>query len=210
MSWLEFFANIIDNVFSWPVAVLLIVLVLRKQLRELFRTVERLVLEAGGTKVSFTRNLEIAKEGITANKAILPHPDEPDEPDEAERQDIEYLDKQYSYASELAQKNPSYAMEVAWDRLMAEPVRRLADARGLPPGDTMDLLNKLYSRGLVGDVVVDVAKNTNPKALEDMKVETGGEHTRKSALDYVEIAHGFGEIVLDLIRHPDHVVNFGD
>jgi hypothetical protein len=144
MSWLEFTAIIIDNVLSWPVAVLLIVLLLRKQLRELFRTVENFVLEAGGTKVSITRGLELAREGVAVAKAeALPSPTEseassdlygepgttytnPSDTDAAAAKEAEYLADQYQHAWKLAQRNPSYAIEVAWERLVAEQVRRLA------------------------------------------------------------------------------------
>jgi hypothetical protein len=141
MSWLEFASNIIDNVFSWPVAVLLIVLLLRKQIREVLLSVENFVVEGGGTKVSVTRSLELAKQSITAAKAILPHPDESGA---VERQHAKDLAEQYSDVSELAQRNPPYAMEVAWERLITEQVRRLARNRGLSTvGDTTYLFKEL-------------------------------------------------------------------
>jgi hypothetical protein len=127
MGWLEFAANIIDNVLSWPVAVLLIVFLLRNQLRGLFHTVENFVLEAGGTKVSFTRSLERARGGVAAARVdILPSPtgsdtsgnlyDEqgsaytPSNTDAAVPPENEYLNNQHKHAVELAQRHPSFAI----------------------------------------------------------------------------------------------------
>jgi len=198
MGWLEFSANIIDNVLSWPAAVLLIVFLLRKQLRELFHTIENVVLEWGGTKVSLTRSLERAREGVAAVKPDeeleAPKPNRP-KPDRADREllakENQYLSNQYLYTSELAQKNPSQAIEVAWHRFIAEQVRRLADDRDLPPdGDTTYLLNELNSRGVVPDAIVDSVKN-----LGKVRFEVGTTHREPSpneALEYTQIASQVG------------------
>jgi hypothetical protein len=90
MSWLEFASNIIDNVLSWPVAVFLIVLLMRKQIRELLLSVENFVVEAGGTRVSLTRSLERANEVVAAAKADLLPP--PNDSDAAERTEVEHLE----------------------------------------------------------------------------------------------------------------------
>jgi hypothetical protein len=206
MNWLEFFANLIDNVLSWPVAVLLIVLLLRKQLRELFRTVENFVLEHGGTRVSFTRSLERAREGVAAakaearprlreassddpeSKASIPAlEEEPSSLDATAAKEAEYLAEQYSHAWKLARRNPSRAIEFAWDRLVAEQVRRLAQDRGLRPADaTHYVLNELNSRGVVND---DIAKSANTLNEMRFRVATAdGKPTRKHADQYIEVA----------------------
>ena len=226
MNWLEFFANMIDNVLSWPVAVLLIVLILRKQLRELFRTVENFVLEHGGTKFSVTRNLEIAKESVAAAKAqALPPPTEseasdtpyddqgspydetdtfytdPSNTDTAAAKEAEYLAEQYSHAWKLARRDPSYAIEVAWDRLIAEQVRRSAHDRGQPPADdTFYLLKQLNSRGLVNDDIVRSVKNLNVIRMKVAFAED--DPIPVEALEYVEVAWQVAN-VLSFLRSED-------
>lgn len=128
MNWLEFVANLIDNVLSWPVALFLIVFLLRKQIRELFRTIENFVLELGGTKVSVTRSLELAREGVAAAKSDkeleAPEPDKELEALKPDRQAVgkehQYLTNQFLYTAELTQTNPPHAIEVAWHRFIAE------------------------------------------------------------------------------------------
>jgi hypothetical protein len=177
MNWLEFSANIIDNVFSWPVAVLLIVFLLRKQLRELVRTVENLVVEAGGTRVSINRSLERAREGVAAAKS--------DKEFEVREED-EYLLKQYSYMSELAQNSPSYVVTIAWERFIEEQVRHLAHDKDLPPGDTMPLLNELKSRGIVPDAIVDSVRNLSRVNFQVAFAEK--DPSPKEAQAYAQIA----------------------
>jgi hypothetical protein len=184
MGWLEFAANIIDNVLSWPVAVLLIVLLLRKQLRELFHTVENLVLEHGGTRLSINRNLERARESVAAAKSDreleAPKPD-------AAAEEAQYLADQYQHAWKLARRNPLNAIEVAWDRLIAEQVRRLAHDRGLPPADdTMHQLKELNSLGVVNDAIVNSAKSLN--AIRTQVEFAQIDPSPNEALEYVDVA----------------------
>jgi hypothetical protein len=222
VNWLEFFANIIDNVLSWPVAVLLIVLLLRKQLRELFRTVENFVLEAGGTKFSLTRNLETARESLAAGKAeaLLPptkseassedpesvdlapaHKEERSPPDTTAMKEAEYLAEQYSHTWKLARKDPSYAIEVAWDRLIAEQVRRSAHDRGLPTSnDTFKLLIELNSRGLVNDDIVRSVRNLNVVRRKVAFAEK--DPSPNEALEYVDVAWEAAN-VLSFLRSED-------
>jgi len=178
MNWLEFTSNIMDNVLSWPVAVLLIVLILRKQLRELFRTIENLVLEAGGTKLSVTRNLELAKEGIAAAKS---------ETELGAQQENEYLRNQYEYISGLAQRNPNSAIAEAYDRFIVEQVNRLAHDKGLPAaGNPRYLLKELNARGVVPDSIVDSARNLR---IVHFEVTTGDrDASPREAAEYARIA----------------------
>lgn len=213
MNWMEFTANIIDNVFSLPVALLLIVFLLREQIRELFRTVTNLGLEHGGTRLSLTRSLEHAsehaREGLAADGVeVLLAPTSSDDSGEenisgklhedpgtigttpsntdAAAAEAEYLAEQYSYTWKLARSNPSSAIEVAWDRLIAEQVRRLAHDRGLRPADDMGLLNELNSRGVVNHAILSSAKDLNRIRF---KVATAQmDPSPNEALQYVDIA----------------------
>jgi hypothetical protein len=212
MSWLEFAANFIDNVLSWPVAVFLIVVLLRKQLRELFRTIENFVLESGGTKVSFTRSLERAREGVAAATVLhevghnigLPHSGtyvHGERTDVAARKEDEYLANQYKHTLERAESHPSYAIEVAWDRLIAEQVRRLAHDRDLPPADdTFYQLSELYSRGVVPDSIVRSAKNLNRIRFRVTTAEM--DPSPNEALEYVEVAWAVAHY-LSFLRSED-------
>jgi hypothetical protein len=226
MTWLEFFSNIIDNILSWPVAVLFIVLVLRKELGELFHTVENFVLEAGGTRVSFTRNLERAKERAAAATAgVLPSPTgsdtsgnldgeqaDLDEPVAGTRNRIpldndvlrkadQSLRNEYWYTTELAQTRPSFAMQSAWHRLIGDPIRRLADEKDVPPaGDTLYLLNELNSRGVVPDAIVDSARNLNYALFQVAPARR--EPSPSEAVEYAQIALEVGRY-LNYLRSED-------
>jgi hypothetical protein len=192
MNWLEFFANIIDNVFSWPVAVLLIVVLLRKQLRELFRTVENFVLEAGGTKVSVTRSLERAREGVEAAKS--------DKELEAQ-QETEYLLNQFSYILDLTQRDPASAITVAYERLIAEQVNRLAHDKDLPAaGDERYLLKELKARGVVPDPIAESIRNLSSVHFQVATAER--EPSPGEAVEYTQIALEVGRY-LNYLRGED-------
>ena len=201
MTWLEFAASIIDNVFSWPVAALLIVLILRRQLADLFRTVESFVLEAGGTRVSFNRGLERAREGL-AEAAKKPLPAGHDgaqrgQLEDAETADNAYLSDQYSYISGLAQSNPSYAIETAWEQLIADQANRLAYEKGLPPsGETLYQLAKLNERGIVDSAVADSVRNM--ANIRSRVAVTMVEPSTVQALEYVQVARDVADYLNSL------------
>jgi hypothetical protein len=186
MTGLEFIAGIIDNIFSWPVAVLLIVLILRKQLAELFHTVESFVVEAGGTRVSFNRTLERAKEGLAEAKRALP-PTKRADLDEAESQDDDhYFDSQSLYALDYSQEDPEYAVVAAWERLIVEQVRRLAHVMGLSPSGTPELLRELKSLGVINDDIWNSVKYLNDLHVFASRGKITP--TPSQAIEYIQVA----------------------
>jgi hypothetical protein len=192
MNWLEFTANIIDTVLSWPVAVLFIVVLLRKQLRELFRTVENFVLEAGGTKVSFTRSLERAREGVEAATSAK---------ELGAQQETEYLLNQYSYILDLAQRDPSSAIAEAYERFIGEQVNRLAHDKNLPAaGNDMYLLKELNARGVVPEAIVDSVRNLSSVHFQVTTAER--EPSTSEAREYAQIALAVGHY-LNALRGED-------
>jgi hypothetical protein len=193
MTGLEFASGIIDNIFSWPVAVLLIVLILRRQLAEMFRTVESFVVEAGGTKFSFNRNLERAKENLVEAQRTLP-PTKPTEGDEETREEqARYLNSQLAYALSFAEDDPRSTVMEAWNRLIVEQVNKVARDMGLPPSRTVDLLKKLKSLGAVNDEIWD-----SIRYLNDIDVDVSAakmEPTPDQARAYAEVARDVAEVL---------------
>jgi hypothetical protein len=192
MNWLEFTSNIIDSVLSWPVAVLLIVVLLRKQLRELFRTIENLVLEAGGTKFSVTRRLELARESVEAIKS---------ETEIGTQQENEYLRNQYEYVLGLAQRNADSAIAEAYERFIREQVNRLAYDKGLPAaGNHRYLLKELNARGVVPDSIIDSERNLSTVHYQVTSAERDA--SLKEAVEYAGIALEVGRY-LNSLRGED-------
>jgi hypothetical protein len=147
MGWIEFFSHVIDNVLSWPVAIVVTVLILRKQLQDLFRTIENFVLRGAGWEVSFNRRLEKARENIAevvkpseiepTNLQPLPGKTgkrrEPKEEDEAPRPPTreapdEDLNSSYlALINRVALSSPTQVILDAWYRIAYE-VHQLAKA----------------------------------------------------------------------------------
>jgi hypothetical protein len=193
MSGLEFTSNIIDNIFSWPVAVLLIVLILRRQLRELFHTIENLVLEAGGTKVSITRRLELAKESIATAKS---------ETEIGTQQENEYLNNQYSYIVELAGRNADSAIAEAYKRFIQEPVNRLAYDEGLPSaGNPRYLLKELNARGVVPDAIIDTERNLSTVHYQVTSAQRDA--SPREAIEYAALTREVGRYLNSLRGDQD-------
>jgi hypothetical protein len=192
MSWLEFAANIIDNVLSWPVAVLLVVPLLRKQLRELFHTIENFVLEAGGTRVSFTRSLERAREGVAAAKS---------DRELGAQQETEYLLNQFSYILDLAQRKPASALAEAYERFKQEQINRLAHDKDLPAaGNERYLLQELNAHGVVPDAIVDSVRNLSSVHYEVTTAKR--DPSPSEAVEYAQIALEVGRY-LNALRGED-------
>lgn len=120
MDWRAFFASVVGSL-AWPLVVLLIVLLLRRQLIGLFDgPLSRLKLGPGGVEAEWDRQLEAA----AANTArALPAPQGPDVEDR-----LEAIEK-------LIDRTPVIAVRMCFDVVLDE-LRRLIVARDVDVPDT--------------------------------------------------------------------------
>jgi hypothetical protein len=57
MDWLTFIERVVHSVLSWPVAAVVLVVVLRRSIRDLISNVRRLAMKAGGAEVQLDREV---------------------------------------------------------------------------------------------------------------------------------------------------------
>jgi hypothetical protein len=140
MSVLEFISSILSAL-AWPVAIVIIVIVLRRPLRHLLSRLE--TLRGPGVEATFQRQLEEAREEAVAAAASLPV---------GQRRDANQQERlEYSDLLQLADLSPRAAILDAWLRLefaLTEAAKRadvpLTERRGI-----LGLIEELEKRGII-------------------------------------------------------------
>jgi len=127
MSWLDFFAALAGHIFSWPVAVVVAVLVLRKPLAELLPNVKD--IEAFGGRVSFGTRLAQAEEDVAGALEATGSAGGSGGPprDSDGRSAVGRYDDRFGTLARQASKNPSFTVVGAWQQT-AEALSELARA----------------------------------------------------------------------------------
>jgi hypothetical protein len=123
VGWLEFISATIGQLISWPVAIVVAVLLLRKELQQLIPTLHRARLGPGGAEFEFKEDLEEIKQ--KADQAELPPPAE------GRLRYRAAADWRISL-TDLAKKDPPGAILVAWG-FVEEELAELADRLNLFP-----------------------------------------------------------------------------
>jgi len=113
MDWLTFIAKLVEFL-AWPVAAVVLVAVLRTELRQLLPHVKK--LKAGPVEAEFEREVKELQKEVSAQPAPVPLP--------------EGLTAEWQMLFQLVQVNPRSAILEAW-RGVEEAALRLVQSKGL-------------------------------------------------------------------------------
>lgn len=114
MDWLTFFSNVVGAVLSWPVAIIVVIWILREPLKEVIRSLENLAIEAGGVRFDMNKRLNEAKQ--EAEEADVPALGERVVTDD----DARFAEKEYGWLYKLAETYPRSAVMEAWVQVETE------------------------------------------------------------------------------------------
>jgi hypothetical protein len=130
-------SKLVGQVISWPVAVVVLVLVLRKSIVELIPKLRSWEGPAG--RFSFGPGVEVAEKAVdrAAKSAGATHGGVPLSDVRREPDDL---------AREVA-TNPAYGVLIGWERLSGA-LHNLADAAGMAPDNDTDRLGELLRSGV--------------------------------------------------------------
>ncbi|WP_292533217.1 DUF4145 domain-containing protein [Methylocystis sp.] len=174
MDWLEFFSKVIGDL-AWPVVVLAIVLVLRKQIERAIGLINK--VKVSGFEFEFDKKLDVARE----EAAKLPRPKSPED------KEPEYAGQ---HAFELVEVSPRAAVIEAW---------RLVEAAAIDCGKRLfgaDFSNKTMTfqaiLRLENSDKLPASISTLMRRLRSLRNEAAHaaefELSRESALEYVELS----------------------
>ncbi|WP_377466912.1 hypothetical protein [Populibacterium corticicola] len=202
MGWKEFAASVIGDVLSWPVVVLIVVLLLLEPLRKLIGRVKG--AKGFGGEVEFGELLEKAEDKV--NKVL----DEDPVADDDAAHDVKPNPVSSEKASEPTRtegigsakrglqvnpaKDPSGAILISWEKLVAAlaGLSRSTAGRGRPARNPRAILDQLQRNNLVSDAfheaVVSLYEVRNQVAHGEA-VPTSG-----AAFTYVERAEQLATI----------------
>jgi hypothetical protein len=174
---LSFVAAVIGAV-AWPVAVILLVWLLRFELRDLLRIVKK--LKAGPVEAEFDRQIEnLRAEAQAAAPQLQPTT-------EVQTQTDPLID--------LATRHPRAAILETW-RQVEFALRRLADSRDLIPPDVDRISNEYLVRGLTKERLLELEDLAVYYGLRDLRNTAAHaidfEPSTAAALDYVKTAQSF-------------------
>lgn len=179
MDWLEFSASVVGDVLSWPVAVFVIVFLMRTQLRDLLKRLRR--SNVFGQDFYFGDVLEraevsTAQAAADAESKALPDSEPLSEPEKPE-------------VNDKAQWNPSGVVIAAWERTEAA-VRALHRAAGLPTSERRTPV--AMSRQLAGAGIVNRSFENSIVQLNQLRsLVAHGRHepTPGEAAGYAQVAN---------------------
>lgn len=189
MDWLTFISSIVDQIISWPVAVLIIVLLFLRQLRRLIPTL-RHARFGGGNYVELDFGEEVEEIEQRADQAQLPTPQVEDEriplPGTEEAEERQRREVLYSLAETL----PSSAVVEAY-KAVEEEAAGLAERADvqltLKRRPMPHLIRVLRNNDLISDEVAEIAdslRHLRNKAahLREVNIST------EEAKEYVDVA----------------------
>jgi hypothetical protein len=153
MTWLEFWAAVIGDVLSWPVAVLVIVLLMRKHIRGLLNRLRH--SKIFGNDFEFGDG--VARAEVATAQALADAESEASESSS---------DPGAAKVYDEAQSNPSGVIIRAWEQL-AGPVAVLHHAAGLDPTNRRGPVE--WARDLVAAGVVNSAFVASIVELQDLR-----------------------------------------
>jgi hypothetical protein len=180
MSVLEFISSVFSSL-SWPLAVVIAVVVLRRPLRHLLTRLES--LKGPGIEATFQRQLEEAKE-----EAVLAV--EGPRPSGQQRNREHQAKGEYFDLFQLADLSPRAAIIEAWLRIEST-LMQLALRNDVPldsrAGFTSYLIEQLSERGLFSSNLIRPLKRL--RNLRNVAVHEGDfELSRESVIDYIQTA----------------------
>jgi hypothetical protein len=179
MGVLEFISAILSAL-AWPVAIVLIVIVLRRPLRHLLSRLE--TLKGPGVEATFQRQLEEAKEEAVAAAASLPA---------GQRRDANQQERlEYSDLLQLADLSPRAAILDAWLRLefaLTEAAKK-ADVPLTQRGGILGLIEELEKRGVIAPELRSPLRRL--RNLRNVAVHTMDfDISKDSVIDYIDTAN---------------------
>jgi hypothetical protein len=151
MGWLEFFASVVGDVLSWPVAVVVIAILLRIQLRELLKRLRH--SKVFGQDFHFGDVLERAEEATALAAADAESRTEADSEPRSEPDS--------TVVDDNALSNPSGLVIARWERVDAA-IRDLHTAAGLPTSErrtTVAMARQLEEARIFNSEYVDSVVN---------------------------------------------------
>ncbi|MFD6029832.1 hypothetical protein ACFWE5_03905 [Cellulosimicrobium funkei] len=180
MTGLEFVDSTIGHVLSWPVIVLVALLVFRKPIRKRIKAIRR--AKVGAAEVEFTEKLRDTEENVEQVKSD-PAAGPGDESDSEEREDRA---RQAEERIREAEENPSASVLLAWADFEREQ-RRVAHSLGISGRmDARTLEKELRKRGVGNDqyaeAVMDLRKMRNLVAHGEYEPSPG------EAANYVQLS----------------------
>lgn len=195
MGWIEFAASVIGSLLSWPVVVLVLVLVLLKPIRGLIGRIKG--AKGFGTELEFNQGLEEAEESIDVVLETAPAPlrgqpplEVGDEQPRANEPDATLPDPS---------RDPTGAILASWNNLLAAvtDLQRANAGRGRPSRNARIILDQLRR----SDVVT---KNFYDSALKLLELRNQVAHgevvpTRGASLTYVERASQLERVTRGII-----------
>ena len=191
MSVLEFISSVLSSL-SWPLALIIIVIVLRRPLRHLLLRLES--LKGPGIEATFQRQLEEAKE-----EAALAVEGSTEQENRERQTQFDRFD-----LMQLAELSPRAAIVEAWLRVESA-LTQLAVMNGLQPNSRanfLQLLALLGQRGLISPELVRPLKRL--RNLRNVAVhEDDFTLSHESVIDYIETSDFIIRSLRDKPMTPD-------
>src|SRR6266545_5783525 len=175
MSVLEFISSVLSAL-AWPIAVISVVIVLRRPLRHLLSRLE--TFKGPGVEATFQRQVEEAREEAALAVAGLPSVQKGDE---SQQERLEYVD-----LLQLADVSPRAAILETWLMIESALTEAAMDVDISPQarGSTIGLMEALKRQGVIGPEVESAVRRL--RNLRNVVVHT--QHldiSKDSVVDYV-------------------------
>jgi hypothetical protein len=178
MGVLEFISSILSAL-AWPIAVILIVVILRRPLRHLLLRLE--TLKGPGVEATFERQVEAAKEEVASAVAGSP---QVEKREESRQESLEVAD-----LLQLADVSPRSAILETWLRVetaLSEAAANLDLPANMRRG-TLLFIETLERQGIISPEVGRALRRL--RNLRNVAVHTPDLNlSRESIIDYVETA----------------------
>lgn len=189
MDWKEFTASVIGDVLSWPVMVLITVLLLLEPLKKLIGRVKG--ARGFGGEVEFREGLESAEENVDEVLESEPVVEDTVIPENAGTSGLAEgaVVADSTRSGPDPTRDPSGAIINSWQKLAdaLESLSRLNAGRGRPTRNPKLIINQLRRNGTVNSAFCDAASSL--LSLRNQVAHGETVPTRGAARTYVERSH---------------------